>query len=443
MISPHPSEYNGVQRLAGLASASEVNGQIRGKVPQRGIRFMSHTRDQATTPTLPASPRPATSRLTGGSLSLNVSVESPMGDQLSSGVSTTTILALMISSSAQRQTLPSKTEHIFECKDRGIGLKSAVMEYAIMQRGVPYTRYNSFLVVAEPLDANSVPFRQMNGPSASLVGREFCNRKDLSRKLTATTGANVPRTKTFTKTNVSKAWDFAKTLPNGAVIKPIQLSRGRGITTGIVSWEQFEKAWERAFKASGGESSVRRVIVEEYFEGEDFRCFAVGDEFVSATQRKRANVVGDGSSTIGELIDQKNEIRANHASLNPYLIPTDIAQLDRLAAQGLDKDFVPSLAQEVTLRNTSNLSGGGDSIDLTDTVSPGFRDLVCGVVRATPGVEYAGVDIIAPSIEVRPDQSNYVVTEVEFSPAPITDFPVVGRPRDMAGAILDFYLRGT
>lgn len=83
---------------------------------------------------------------------------------------------------------------------------------------------------------------------------------------------------------------------------------------------------------------------------------------------------------------------------------------------------------------------GGDSIDVSDTCHPGFKDLAVRAVGSIPGLEYAGVDLLTRDITSEPRPGNYIVSEVEFFPGPVAHFPVVGIPRDMASAVLDYYL---
>lgn len=336
--------------------------------------------------------------------------------------------------------LNSLAEHIFECEEQGIGLKTAVMEHAVMRRGLPYRRLNRYLILVEPPGRPAIAFYNMMGPSISTVGSYIADRKPDSRMLLREAGLSVPRTELFSKSERREAWEFGQQLEGGVVVKPTRLSRGRGVTTGIQNEDEFAAAWSRAFDAYRAVSRGRKVMVEEFFTGDDYRCFVVGGRFVSATQRRRPRVVGDGNSSVSDLIRQKNDARAVHPTLHTYPIPTDIEVLDALRESGHGLDYVPAPDEVVILRWTSNLSGGGDSVDCTETIHPGFREISVRAVEAIPGMGYLGVDIIASTVRDAPTRENHVVTEVETSPGPLTDFPVEGEPRDMAGAILEYYL---
>jgi D-alanine-D-alanine ligase-like ATP-grasp enzyme len=335
--------------------------------------------------------------------------------------------------------MPSQGEFVRQRSTEKVGIKSALMEFAALERDLSVHRISRSAIVTYGRDGRQLPFSYMNGYLSSQVGGYICDRKEHARGVLEAAGISVPPSEVFSQREKRKAWEFARSLNGPAVVKPTNMSRGKGITTGIESEEQLLEAWDRAFD-SYRRPGRAKVLVERHMLGEDFRFYVVGDRAVFATHRKRANVTGDGRSTIAELIDQKNAVRAENPYLGSYLIPTSLDTLDRLRLQGRTLDDVPEAGEEVTLRGASNLSAGGDSIDYTDTVHPGFRELAIQAVKAIPGMQYAGVDIIAPSVTVEPTPDNYVIGEVEYSPAPITHFPFAGPAHDMAGALLDYYL---
>lgn len=336
--------------------------------------------------------------------------------------------------------LETSSAFIRESRERGVGLKSALLEYAVRERELDVERINSALVVVKSAKAEPLVFRNMNGPLSSMAGRDLCNRKHFTRRLLAAEGVSVTPSQIFQRGQRGSAWRYAQSLGLPAVLKPPSMARGRGITTAIETEEQFTAAWRKIIGAYRQPSNAQ-FIVEKHIYGEDYRLYVVGDRVFSATQRKRPSVVGDGVSTIGQLVDEKNILRSNHPTLLDYLIPTDPALLDRLEASGRTVESIPGDGEEVTLRSTSNLSSGGDSIDVTDKMHPSLLAAAQKSVSSIPGMEYAGVDIIATSITDSASPETHVVSEVEYSPAPITNFPIQGTPRDMGGALVDFYLQ--
>lgn len=319
--------------------------------------------------------------------------------------------------------------------ERGISLKSSLIEYELRRRGIKYTRPNTRLLLCE-IGGRPATFFLMNGPSSSVAIRTICDNKWVSRKLFAANGLAVARSAAFGRNALEKALKYARSrIRYPLVIKPNSASRGRGVTTGITDDEAFRAAWQRAL----AESRSPMLLVERQVTGHDFRLFVVGDKIVSATWRKPASVTGNGTSSILQLIESKNMQRARNLYLGSYPIPTDPARLEALALSGHDLNFVPAADEKIPLRKVANLSSGGDSIDVTEQVHPTFHDIAVAAIRSCPGMGYGGVDIIAQDIATEATPDNHIVGEIEFSPAPLAHFPFKGEARDMAGAIIDFY----
>ncbi len=345
----------------------------------------------------------------------------------------------------------------------GINLKSALMEWAAISRNLQVERVSDEVIHVKNGSDKPLSFHLMNGPHSSVVGMFLCDNKDQSRKLLKNSGINVTHSGVFNFNDleVAVAW-LNENLAFPVVVKPSNSAQGRGVTTDIKSTDSFRKAWKRTFfknrsipekillkgiemawrwnVAPQGTPELPRVLVEEHRTGSDFRVFVVNGSVISVTQRKRANISGDGKSTVSELIEQKNRERLKNPYLKKCLIPKKIEALDLLVKNGMDLTSVPKAGETVTLRNVSNLSAGGDSIDFTETAHPEFLKIAVQAVNAIPGMQYAGVDIITDDITAEPNSTNYVVGEIEYSPAPLSHFPAIGKPRDMAGAILDYYL---
>lgn len=378
----------------------------------------------------------------------------------------------------------SAAEYVRAAARAGIGPKSALIEHAAIARGLSTSRLSNVEVVAEGTgDAPSIYFHQMNGPR-SIGGRFYCDDKTVARKLLRRAGLNVVTSQEFAPSQLRDGLRYAASIGYPVVVKPTNLARGMGVTANIRTPHAFVKAWRDARAANSGwldkaavvarslretsgprsarglparaaayrdmmcqaSSTVWRsrwcpVLIEKHFDGNDFRAFVIGDNIVSVTQRKAANVIGDGVATVRELIDRKNAIRAENASLYDCLIPVRLESLDLLAGAGLTMSHVPASGETVVLRSASNLSAGGDSVDVTEVAHPGFIDVAIRAVRAIPGMPYAGVDLITPDITAAPTATNHIVSEIEYSPCPtVAHFPLFGTPRDMAGAVLRYYL---
>lgn len=337
-------------------------------------------------------------------------------------------------------SLPTESEFVLNRKENRIGLKSSLIEYACLSRNLEVERLSRRIITIQTSDGRKHGFVHMNGANSSRLGNILCDRKQDTRYLLQQNNIMVADSKVFGYNQYKSAVKYVEKLDFPVVVKPTLLSRGRGITTNIQTFTELENAWDKGFNAYRNRRKSRQLIIERHFPGDDYRFFVVGSKVVSVTQRKRANVVGDGSSTILKLIHKKNIDRGKNPYLSNYLIPTNIDDLDLLRRQNIDLNYIPNINEEITLRSQSNLSAGGDSIDVTDIVHPEFKKVAINSVKAIPGIAYAGVDFIATTITEKPNENNHIVGEIEFSPAPLAHFPLIGKRRDMAGAIVDFYI---
>lgn len=173
-------------------------------------------------------------------------------------------------------------------------------------------------------------------------------------------------------------------------LKAANWSKGKGVFPNLSTEIEVEKFLDILVDDLQCES----VIIEENFEGEDFRFFVVGDKVSGVIQRLPANVTGDGTSTIKQLVELKNVLRA----MNPYLRGAPIMVDDEidymLTRQGKSLDSVLATNEILFLREKSNASTGGDTIDVSDRVSWASKELAVRAIKAIPGVSHGGVDIL-------------------------------------------------
>lgn len=333
-----------------------------------------------------------------------------------------------------------RADFVRKRQEEGIGIKSSLIEYAAIEKGLKVKRLSRRLILVQDKDGNNLAFNNMNGIHSSRIGMNICDRKHDTRYVLKESGLKVVESKRFGFDELAQAIKYAKELGFPVVVKPTSLSRGRGVSTNIKNEEQFKKAWKYAYSAYKKNKEKRSVIVERHVKGDDYRVFVVDDKVISVTHRKKANIIGDGKSTILELIKKKNKERSKNPYLSNHLISEDPNELDHLDEYNYSLDYIPKAGEEVVLRKQSNISVGGDSIDVTDEIHPEFREIAIQSVKAIPGIKYAGVDFIAEDITKKPTKVEYVVSEIEFSPAPIAQFPYRGKARDVAGAVMDYYL---
>ncbi|MGL6282922.1 MAG: cyanophycin synthetase, partial [Microcoleaceae cyanobacterium] len=218
-------------------------------------------------------------------------------------------------------------------------------------------------------------------------------------------------------------------------IKPLDGNHGRGITLDITEWETAEKAYDFASNAS----KTKSVIIERFYQGSDFRVLVIKGKVIAAAERVPAHVVGNGKSTVQELIDETNRDSRRGDGHDNVLtrIVVDDAVLSLLGEKGHTLDTVPKLGEKCFLRSTANLSTGGSAIDRTDEIHPENLWLFSRIAKII-GLDIAGIDVVTPDISKPLREVDGVVVEVNAAPGLRMHFaPSEGLPRNVAGAILD------
>ena len=263
----------------------------------------------------------------------------------------------------------------------------------------------------------------------SYISPLIMENKVVTKKVLAKAGFNVPQSIEFT--DVKSAVENFPLFENRAVvIKPKSTNFGLGISIfqqGVTDRDDFAKAVEIAFRED------KEIMVEDYLLGTEYRFFVLGDQTLAVLLRVPANVIGDGVHTVAELVAAKNDhpLRGD-GSRTPLkkIALGDIEQL-QLKEQGLTVNSIPAKDQLVQLRANSNISTGGDSIDMTDEMHASYKEIAVGISKAM-GAAVCGVDLIIPDLKqpAEPSLHSWGVIEANFNPMMMMHiFPFSGQSR--------------
>lgn len=218
------------------------------------------------------------------------------------------------------------------------------------------------------------------------------------------------------------------------VVKPVRGAHGNRVFTNIETLKELEKILPFVFPDDKQED----VIVEEFINGKDYRVLVVGNKVVAAIERIPAHVIGDGSSSIRQLIKMFNQNplvgRGYEKPLCKIRINNEVKRI--LKKQGKRLEYIPKNKEKVYLRQNANISTGGISKDVTDDISDKLKELA---IRATKviGMVISGVDII-----YNEDTKQAYILELNVcSGIDIHHFPIQGKPRAVADDIIDFLIK--
>lgn len=306
---------------------------------------------------------------------------------------------------------------------------SAIVDAAIA-RGIPFQRLTEGSMVQFGWGSKQRRIQAAETDSTSAISESIAQDKNLTKSLLQAVGVPVPMGRPAT--DLEDAWRIAQSIGLPVVVKPLDGNQGKGVTVNITERHVFDQAY--AASARFGE-----VLVEKYLPGNDYRLLVVGDQLVAAARRDPPLVVGDGVSTVRQLLDKVNADprRGDGHATSLSKIKFDNIVIACLKLQDLDPDTVPEKGRRVVLRNNANLSTGGTATDVTDDVHP---DVAARVVAAAQmvGVHICGVDVVCESV-LRPlEEQNGGIVEVNAAPGLRMHIsPSFGKGRGVGQAIID------
>lgn len=258
--------------------------------------------------------------------------------------------------------------------------------------------------------------------------------KVITKKILDEHGVRVPSGSDYFDADTAKN-DFYRFKSQAVVIKPKSTNFGLGISILKVNEDQkvFNRAIELAFEQDDS------ILIEEFISGKEYRIFVMDDEVVGILHRVPANVIGDGQRNIRQLVEIKNQDPLRGVGYRTPLekIKLNEPELIFLKEQGFDFDTVPEKGQQIFLRENSNISTGGDSIDFTDEVHASYKEIAVKAMKSM-NVRITGLDMMIDDISKQATSKNYAIIELNFNPAiHIHCHPYIGENRQLNEKLLD------
>jgi cyanophycin synthetase len=276
-------------------------------------------------------------------------------------------------------------------------------------RDIPFIRLNDQSLVQLGYGIYQKRIQATTTANTNMIAVDIAGNKDATKKLLGDMGVPVPKGYRVRDEDDLESTIDAVGYP--VVIKPLDGNHGKGATVGITDLEHAKIAFERAKEYS------RWVIVEKQLMGADFRALVVNNHLIAVAERLPAHVIGDGKSTIQELIDKTNaDPRRGYGHENVLtLIEVDGQTLRLIKAKGYTLETILPKDEVLNLKTTANISTGGTAIDRTDEVHPQNVFLFERIAKII-GLDVAGVDIIAPNVSEPLHESGGGIIEVNAAP---------------------------
>ena len=316
-----------------------------------------------------------------------------------------------------------------EAERLGPSTGSIVEEAA--SRGIPWIRLNKYSLCQLGYGANQKRIQATVTSDTSSIGVELACDKEDTKFLLEQAEVEVPRGDIISReSNLEAACDY---VGYPLVIKPIDGNHGRGITVDINTYEEALEAFHIAKEVS------RRVIVEKFITGEDYRLLVINHVLVAAAKRTPAHVIGDGKSSVKQLIDKVNEDPRRGYGHENVLTMITVNELTKTIIKdaGYTLDSVISEGERLILKDTANLSTGGTAEDVTDIVHPSNVSMAERISKIID-LDICGIDIMTSDITQPLSDTGGAILEVNAGPGFRMHLaPTKGLPRNVASPVVD------
>ncbi|TXH26684.1 MAG: cyanophycin synthetase, partial [Elusimicrobia bacterium] len=263
----------------------------------------------------------------------------------------------------------------------------------------------------------------------SAIAEGISRETDLTKSLLGSCGVPVPEGRLVESDYDATAAADEVGFP--VVVKPSDGNHARGVFTNLMTPAEVESAYAAAVVEGSG------VIVERYVRGSEHRLLVVGGKMVAAARGETASVVGDGASTINQLIDRQINSDPRRGAAEEF--PLDVIALDEnpvarleVSRQGFTAESIPPAGREVLI-----VRSGNHTDDVTDLVHPETAETVALAARIV-GLDIAGVDLVCEDISRPLDEQRGAIVEVNAGPGLLMHLkPERGQPRAVGEAIVN------
>lgn len=191
------------------------------------------------------------------------------------------------------------------------------------------------------------------------------------------------------------------------IVKPNDASLSKGLTVGITTLSALKRAIEDARTVSSS------VLVQQQVEGEEIRFTILDGKVVAAILRETAQVIGDGQSTVAQLIARENDARLwlqfeciGYPQLDETLIDSAFLHSDR----------VPDDGEIVKLSHSTMIRGGCSVYDVLSEVDTSYIQKI-EAMAAKLDANFFVVDVFCKDHRQPAASDNYWF--IEFNTAPV------------------------
>lgn len=315
---------------------------------------------------------------------------------------------------------------------RAATYRSEVIWQEAARRGI---RMEQFILLGSPteiyrahISERWVYFQSIPIPPRISHDRSWIDDKWALKRTLLAAGVPVPDVRSATSERA--ALEALREMGGPVVVKPQVGSRARHTFVNVHTEEDMLRSFRSAQRL------CRYVAIERYLEGSVCRATFVDGALRGFFQGDAPTVVGDGHSTIRELVVKANQAR--HERVGEIVLSTEHERF--LAQRGFAFDSVLDAGITVPLTHRTGRLSGGRTRELLGFEHPKLRAYLVRAAEAL-GVPIVGFDLIIRDPEADPDTQDWGVIEANSLPyIDLHYLPLKGEPSNVAAAVWDLWL---
>lgn len=315
-------------------------------------------------------------------------------------------------------------------RETGLGPSTQAIMDACHRRGIPVRRLGTGSLLELGYGIHRKRISATITDHTSCVAVDIACNKDETKMVLREGGVRVPDG--GVANTLDDALEIWNSFSGPVVVKPKDGRQGQGVTLDITTEQQLKAAFDIA------KTYTSDVLVEQHVYGQNIRLLVVAGNCVAVSRRQPAQVIGDGFRTIEALILSTNaDVRRGVGHEKPLTqIHIDEVVKSTLAKRGESLQTIPAEGKCVVLRDSANLSTGGEAYDITDEVHPTYKQLAERAARIV-GLDVCGIDMVVESPVEPATNQNCAIIEVNAAPGiRMHQHPSQGQARDVADHIV-------
>lgn len=343
----------------------------------------------------------------------------------------------LISGTATAELVQAEIAEIKRLHTReSLGPSTTSIVLEARKRNIPVTRLNEESMLMLGWGKNQKIIRASMTATTSSIGVDIAADKERTKQILSK--AHLPTPKGSLVLDEDELAEAIELIGFPVVVKPVDGNHGRGITTNITDMEAAATAYKLARNVS------RYVIVEKFVRGWDYRFLLVNFKLVAVAKRTPAMVIGNGVSTVQQLIDEVNEHPERGDGHEKFLTKIKVDEVTQkiLNTKGYGLDTILPFAEILFLKDTANLSTGGTATDLTHLVHPENVFMAERIARLV-NLDICGIDIVAEDINMPITEKTGAIIEVNAAPGFRMHLtPSKGIARNIGESVVDMLFPG-